>query len=108
VKTARSSAWSPTDTEKKKKKKKKKKKEKKKRNACRFQREHIHSNLKTLAQTWANANQELYSKNVEECNLSVSAHPAQSSPFLHLSRCAPFKQPPLCFGPLPKAQRNTE
>ena len=28
-----------------------------------FQREHIQSNLKNLAQTWANANHELYSKN---------------------------------------------
>jgi hypothetical protein len=46
-----------------------------------FQTEH-QTNLKSHNQTCAYANQELYSKNRNECNLSVSAHTAQSNPFL--------------------------
>jgi hypothetical protein len=55
---------------------------------CNFQTEHIQANLKNHAQTWANANQELYSKNGEEYNLSVSAHIAQSNPFLLVTLCS--------------------
>jgi hypothetical protein len=52
-----------------------------------FQREH-QTNRKNHAQTGANANQELYLKNGDECNLSVSAHLAQSNPLLLVTLCS--------------------